>query len=178
MRYRGFTLIEIVIVIALVASAGIILVDLFIGHNRLYKTQTAELNVTSAARTALDDIDNYVRQANRTLSTYSTYNGSSTVLILRIQSVNSSQQLVAGTYDHVVYELVGSDLIRRIFADAASSRTTGVRTMASNVTGFSISYNDDFAATTEVGTNITIQENAGVQNRSITLSSNARLRSY
>src|SRR5689334_16825309 len=115
MKNRGFTLVEILIVVALVAVSSMVLADMFIGHNRLYRTQTAELNVTGDARTSLDDIDGYVRQANRTLDSYSTYIAGSEVLILQIQSINSSNQLIAGTFDYVVYYLDSGSFYRQVF---------------------------------------------------------------
>jgi len=175
----GFTVIELTVVVAIVGICSLILVDSFIGHNRIYKTETAELNVTSDARGALDDIDNYVRQATRTLSSYSTYTAGSQVLILQIQSVNSSNQLVPGTFDNVVYYLSGSDLVRTIYPDASSTRVSGTKKLASNVTGLSFTYdNADYSLVQTVATNLSITENAGNASRSITLTSDAKLRNY
>src|SRR3989344_1119425 len=84
MKSRGFTLVEIVIVISIVVVCGVVIADLFIGQNRLYKVETAELNVTSDARVALDDIDNYVRQANRVLDNSGAYITGAQVLVLQI----------------------------------------------------------------------------------------------
>ncbi len=176
---KGFTLIELIIVVALFSVISIVLTSLFIGHNRIYRTQTAELDVTGDARTALDDIDSYVRQANRALATYSTYTATGQVLILQIQSVNSSNQLVAGKFDHVVYYLSGNGLFRRVFPDASSVRAGGIKKLANNVNGLTFTPNNaNYALVTEVTTDITVQENAGVQNRAITASSKASLRAY
>lgn len=179
MKHQGFTLIELVVVVALVAICSTVLVSLFIGHNRIYRTQTAELDVTGDARQALDDIDSYVRQTNRTLSTYSTYTANAQVLILQIQSVNSSSQLIASTFDDVVYYLNNGNLYRQVFPNPSSSRTAQTKKLAGNVTGLIFTYNNpDYAQVTEVTTNITVQENAGVQNRAITTSSKSKLRDY
>jgi prepilin-type N-terminal cleavage/methylation domain-containing protein len=178
-KQAGFTLIELVIVIALVGIASFILVDMFIGQNKLYRTQTAELNITNDARMSLDEIDSYVRQAIRTLSSYSGYNSGPQTLVLQIQSVNSSNQLIAGTYDHVVFYMSGSNLMRQVFPDSASSRQSGLKRLASNVAGFTFTYdNADFALVTQITTDITIQESAGYQDRTITISSKSKLRNY
>ncbi len=176
---NGFTLIEVVIVVALVGVASIILSNLFIGQNRLYRSETAELNVTGDARAALDDLDNYLRQANRTLASYSSFTAGSEVLILQIQSVDGSNRLVAGTFDNVVYYLSEGSLIRQVFPNALSSRPAAAKKLASNVTGLNFTYNNtDYAQVTEVQTDLTISENAGLQTRSITISSKAKLRNY
>jgi prepilin-type N-terminal cleavage/methylation domain-containing protein len=175
----GFTLIEAVIVVALFAVCSVVLVDLFIGHNRLYKSETAALNITNDARLSLDDIDSYVRQANRTLSSYSTYTAGPQVLILQIQSVNSSNQLVPGTFDDVVFYLTGSNLFRQVFPNAASTRAAVTKKLASSVNSLVFTYNNaNYSLVTQVQTDITIQENAGVQTRAITLSTKSKLRSY
>jgi prepilin-type N-terminal cleavage/methylation domain-containing protein len=179
MRRQGFTLIEIVIVIALVSVAGMILTEVFIGQNRLYRTETAELNITNDARASLDDLDNYLRQTTRTLSSYSTYSAGPQVLILQIQSVNASNQLIPGAYDNVVYYLSGTDFYRQVFPNAASNRAAQTKRLASNVAGLNFTYNNaDYSLVTQVTTDITIQENAGIQTRAITLSSQAILRNY
>ncbi|OGE88904.1 MAG: hypothetical protein A3J07_04425 [Candidatus Doudnabacteria bacterium RIFCSPLOWO2_02_FULL_49_13] len=176
---RGFTLIETIIVIALVAVAGVILSDLFIGQNRLYRSETAELNVTADARAALDDVDNYLRQANRAVASHSTYSAGPQILILQIQSVDGSGRLVAGTFDYAVYYLSASDLWRQVFPDAASSRPAAAKKLANHINGLVFTYNNpDYSLVTEVQTDLTIQESAGAQTRSITASSKAKLRNY
>ncbi len=179
MKNRGFSLVEAIIVVLLVLVCVTVIVNLFIGQNRIYKTETAELNITNDARMSLDDIDNYVRQANRTLSSYSTYTAGPQVLILQIQSVNSSDNLIIGTYDYVIYYLTGTTLYRQVFPNAASVRAAVTKKLAGGVNGLSFTYNTaDFANVTEVTTNITIQESAQFQTRSITASSKAILRNY
>jgi prepilin-type N-terminal cleavage/methylation domain-containing protein len=176
---NGFTLIELVVVIALVAITSLVLLDLFIGHNRLYQTQTSELNVTGDARTALDDISAFVRSANRAQAVYSSFTADSQVLILQIQSVNASNQLIPATFDYAVFYLSSGNLLREVFPDATSTRAGGVKELANNVVDLEFTYNNvDFTQVTEVSTDITVEEDAGIQNRSITLSSQARLRSY
>jgi len=175
----GFTLIEVVIVIGLVSVCSIILSQLFIGQNRLYNSETAELDITGDARTALDDIDSYVRQSNRALSSFSTYTAGSQVLILQIQSINSSNQLIAGTFDNVVYYLSGSGLFRQVFPNVASSRSAITKKLASGVNSLTFTYNNaDYSLVTEVQVDTTVQENVSGQTRSITLSSKAKLRNY
>ena len=178
-KQAGLTLIEIVIVVGLTAVGMVVLTSLFIGQNRLYQTETAELNVTADARIAIDDIDSYVRQANRTQSSYSTFTAGPQVLILQIQSINSSNQLIAGTFDYVIFYLAGNNLLRQVIPNATSSRAAVTKKLAANVSGLVFAYsNADFSLVTEVTTDITVQELASGQTKSITLSSKAKLRNY
>ena len=175
----GFTLVEALVVILLVAAGSIVLATMFIGHTRIYRSTTAELDVSSGARFALDDIDSYVRQADLTLSTYSTYTAGPQVLILRIQAVNSSNRLVVGAYDEVIYYLNSGKLMRRIIADPLSSRVSGTKLLTENVSDLSFVLNNpDYAQVTEVATAITTLESAGHTTPSFVLNTKARLRNH
>jgi prepilin-type N-terminal cleavage/methylation domain-containing protein len=179
MRQKGFTLIELIIVIALVSAGSFVITSMFISQNRLYRSQNAELDVTSQVRFALDDIDNYVRQATRVLPTYSTYTTSSVVLVLEIQSVNASDQLVPGTYDYIVYYLSSGDLMRQTFADPASTRASSTKQVGSGISNLDFTYNNsDLNLVTEVSTSITASEVAGSQTRSFSNDTKAKLRNY
>jgi prepilin-type N-terminal cleavage/methylation domain-containing protein len=173
----GFTLVELVIVVALVGVLSLVVTGLFIGQNRIYKTQTAELGVNAGARNALDDIDFFVRTSSGTLASYSSFTAGSDTLILQVQSINASEQLIPGSSDFVVFYLSGEDLIREIFPDALSTRPSGTKKLASYVTGLVITYdNMDYSLVTQIDTDLTIQEDAKFQTRSITASSKSRIR--
>src|SRR4051812_22976288 len=96
----GFTLVEALISVLLISVGVVVMANMFLSQNKLYLTQNSELEITSGVRTALDDVDNYVRQANRTLSTYSTFTAGPNVLILQIQSIDGSNRLKPGVYDY------------------------------------------------------------------------------
>ncbi len=175
----GISLLEVVIVTGIVAVCSVILSSVFISQNRLYKTETAELNITGDARLALDDIDNYARSATRTVSSYSSYTAGSQVLILQIQSIDSSKRLIASTYDYVVFYLSSGKLYHQIFPDASSSRVAQTKRLARNVNSLTFTYNNaSYSSVTQVTTSLTLQENAGAQTRSITVSSTSTLRDY
>ncbi len=178
-KFLGFTLIEALIVILIFGIGMIVLSNMFLSQNRLYRSQNAELNITSSVRTALDDLDNYIRQANHTLASYSSYTASAQTLILKIQSVNSSKTLIPSTYDYVVYSLSGGKLTRQIIADAGSTRVSGSKLLASNVTTLAFTYNNaNYALVTEVSTNLTCSESTGIQTRSFNANSKSKLRNF
>ena len=174
----GFTLVEAILVVFLVAVCAMVVSEMFIGQNRIYKVQMAELHVTSDARSAVDDVDDYVRQAHRTLSTYSSYTASNQVLILQLRGVNSSNQILP-VYDTVVYYLSGNSLYRQVFPDVTSVRPAIVKKLAATVNGLNFTYdNADYSQVTEITMDLTTQESAGIQTRAITVSSKSTLRNY
>ena len=178
---RGFTIIETTIVILFFVIIAFFLSYLATYQYWIYNNETAELGIANDARTALDDIDNYVRQSNRVLSSYSSYVTGNQVLILQIQSINSSNQLIPGTYDMVVYYLSSNDLLRQVFPNPSSSRLSVTKKLASGVdiNNFTFSYNNlDYSLVTQVTTSLSITQTVGGQTRSITISSQAKLRNY
>jgi prepilin-type N-terminal cleavage/methylation domain-containing protein len=177
MSQRGFTLIEMIIVIGIMSVVMVVLSQMFLGTERTYRTQNAELNVNFAARSTLDDIDAYVRQATKALGTYTTYTAGPSVLILEIPSVNSSNQLVPGTYDKVVFTFSANRVERIVIADAASTRLSNTKLLADNVTDLTFTYNNaDFAQVTKVQTDISVIETSGRDTRSIDVSTISYMR--
>ncbi|MBI4049545.1 MAG: four helix bundle protein [Candidatus Doudnabacteria bacterium] len=173
----GFTLIEIIVVVAMFAMTMLILADLFVGQNQIYRTQTAELNVTSDARVALDEVDAAVRAADVVAGSFGSFTTGPQTLVLQIPAINASNQIIAATYDYMVYYLNGTNFFRQIIPNAASSRSAQTKKLASNVTGLLFSYdNADLAAVKQVATDVTVQETASRYTRSITLSSKSKLR--
>ncbi len=176
---KGFTLIEMLLVIVLVVIASGVIVNLFIGQNRLSRLEMAELNITNDARTTLDDVDNYVRSATRVVADHNGYNTGADTLVLQIQSVNASNQLVGAAFDHVVFYLDGTNLYREVFPHASSVRVATVKKLANNVNGLAFTYdNPNFLLAREITTDLTLEEDAGMTNKSITVSSKSTLRNY
>ncbi|HEV8601352.1 MAG TPA: prepilin-type N-terminal cleavage/methylation domain-containing protein [Patescibacteria group bacterium] len=173
----GFTLIELVVVIALVVGVSLVLVNLFIGQNRIYKTQTSELNVTNGARTALDEVDALVRAADQVVASFSTYNTGPQTLVLQTPSINAQNQIIPATFDNVVFYLSNGDLMRLVGANPSSSRAGGTKKLAGGVTSLNFTYdNGNFALVKQVSTDLTVTESAGSQTRSVSASSKAKLR--
>lgn len=174
----GFTLIEVILVVFLVGALSLVVSSLFLGQDKIYHTQMMEFGVTSDARTALDDIDAYVRSADVVLATYGSYTTGSQTLILQVPSVNASSQIIPATFDFVVFKLNGSTLNQITTANAASTRVSGTRKLATRVTGLVFSYdNSNKALVKQVTTDLTAEESyPGVPSKSITVSSKSKLR--
>jgi hypothetical protein len=167
----------VVIVIGLLALVMLVLAQIFLGNNQLYYSQTAELNINYSARQALDDIDLYVRQASTVLPSYGSYNTGSNTLILEVQSVGASNQLLPGLYDVVVFEMVNSRLVRYVIPSSSSTRTQVTKELATNITDFRFSYDSgDYSAVKTVSTIITLVESALRDSRAITVNSSSSLR--
>ena len=178
MKNSGFTLIELVIVVFLVGALSLVVAKLLFGQDTIYHTQTMELGVTGDARAVLDDVDVYVRMSDTLVASQNGYTLDDQTLILKLPSINASSQIIAGTFDYVVYTLNGTNLDRVTIADAASSRASGTKRLASRVNDFAFTYDNGTASLVKyVTTDLTTQESyAGTPSRSITVSSKSKLR--
>ncbi len=176
---KGFTLIEMVVVIAIIGALGMVIAEMYVWQNRLYNVQTSKYAAMNDVRAALDDIDNYVRSSSLVLGTYSTYTTGTDTLILQIQSINSSNQLLPGTFDTIVYYKTGSELFREVFPDASSSRQAVQKQLAAHVVTLRFTYdNADMAQVTEVDTEFAVTETNQTQNQTISVSSKSHLRNH
>ena len=99
--------------------------------------------------------------------------------IARSKPCLSSNQLIPGVYDYVVFYLTGTNMFLQIFPDSSSSRPAQTKKLASKVSGLVFTLNNaDYAQVSEVTTDLTLAESVGFQNRSITISSKSKLRNY
>ncbi len=178
---KGFTVVELLVVLPIVIVLGSFLAYLFAYQYRIFNTQSAELSIASDARLALDDVDTYVRQANRVAASYSSYTTGPQTLVLQLQAINSSGQVISGVNDMVVFYVSGTSLIEKVFPGTGSSRIAVTRTIANNVdvATFSFGYNNaTYSSATVVQTNLALRQTMGGQVRSISISSKATLRNY
>lgn len=174
----GFTIIEVILVVFLVGILSLVVSKLLTGQEKIYQTQNMELGVTDDARSALDDIDAYVRMADALVSSQGGYTLGSQTLILQILSINASNQIIPATFDYVIYHLNGTKINRIIVPNASSVRPSTTKTLASRVTSLTFGYdNGNPALVKNVTTSLTTQETyAGIPTKSITLSSKSKLR--
>jgi len=180
-KEQGFTVVELLVALPIVVAVAFFLAYLVGYQYKMYNTQSAELAINADARRALDEIDGYVRQANRVASDYSSYATGPQTLVLQLPAVDGSGQAITGVYDNLAVYLSDTTLVSQLFAGAGSSRQASTKNLASNVdtANFSFTYdNASYALVTQVQTNLSLLQNYGGQTRAISVSSKATLRNY
>ena len=183
MKERGFTLIEIVVVIFLAMIVLLALFTLFDRHGDLYNYQQALMRASGSNRTAFNEINKYVLQSYRVLASQevnSTFYASDiNTMVLQIPAVNNSGDIIANTYDYAVFDLDGAELKQIVQANAASSRLSLDRQLSDNVTSLVFSYDSlDFSAVKKVTVDIATSSASGRQNASSELAQQILLRNY
>ena len=101
---KGFTLIEMLVVIGLVGLLSVFAAGIFISNNRFYQNQSGEIEAISGTRAIADHINEYGRLGDSIVAsrTYNStlYTTGATTVIFRIPSVDASNAIIASTYDY------------------------------------------------------------------------------
>lgn len=142
----GFTIIEVIIVVAISSVLMLGLLGTFDWQNKVYNLEQAEVLSTGSARVAMNNITTNLAQglgivASRTVGGTNYTTGVSTVIV-QIPSYNSSGTLLANTYDYVVYTLSGSNLEQVVELGANSDRPLVTKRLSDKVETFALSYNN------------------------------------
>lgn len=103
---RGFTLAELLVVVALAAILMMFGAQIFLMNNRFYENQTQEILSVNSTREAADRINEYGRAASSFVNSYVyssvTYNTGAQTVIFRLPSINSSGGVISGVFDYVI----------------------------------------------------------------------------
>jgi Tfp pilus assembly protein PilW len=160
---KGFTLVETVIVTALMLLLLIVLYQFFLITNTLFLTSRGDVTAAREASSVVTAVERSMRQASHTLAsrTFSGvgYTVGPSTLILEIPSIDGAGVVLAGKYDYAVFYLQGQMVYERFEADAASSRTTRTRQLSDRVSALTFTYdnNNNYALVKAVTVDVTTQ---------------------
>lgn len=144
---KGFTLVELTVVVALMSLIMLILMSLYVTGQQFLMTESARNDVIRDNRYVFDWISRDIKGAVQVVSSWDAYTTSSNCLILRIPSVDSSGLIVdiENELDHIIYRLNSehpNKLERVVDAkDGVSSRVDSTRVLATRVNSFLLSSN-------------------------------------
>jgi prepilin-type N-terminal cleavage/methylation domain-containing protein len=150
MKQKGFTIIELVIVLGVSSILLLGLMNLFDWHHKVYVLEQADVRAQTSARNALLNMAKYIAQAteieaSRTVGgTLYTSGGSALVLEVPSQSGggNSDPNIIPNNYDYITYYVSGGGLYQVIEPGGGSVRKAGTKQLAEGVDTFSLSYNN------------------------------------
>lgn len=171
-KEQGFTLLEIVITIAisLVLLSG--LMGLYEWHQKVYLQESASVMATSAVRTALLNMSKSIAQSSGIEASHdfsgTVYTTGGNSVVLELPSVNSSGDVIASTYDYIAFYLDDSSVYQITEAAVGSVRNSGTKLLSENVQIFSLTYNN---GNPTAASNVTIDMQAVVvtRNSSVTI---------
>lgn len=157
---KGFTLAETLIVIGLGMVVLLVLVNFFVGYSKTFRYIEANFQVAGSASLVMENLGNATRQAKRVMTsrTFSgtSYTSNATTVILEIPTVNSSGNIVSGSYDYILFYKSGSDLFMVTDPNGSSDRPAGTKKLSETVQSFAVTYNDaDVTEATKIDVDIT-----------------------
>ena len=157
MSKRGFTLVEVVIVIFLFTLVMLAVVDLFISFNTSYSKQVANIGTAQSAAAFMNEVQRDVLQANSVAASHlysgTTYTSDASTLVLTLPSVDASGNVVATMYDYAIFYLTGSTTYRIMDVDASSARAPGSKKLSDVMSYLTFTYNN---VTPSSATNVTV----------------------
>lgn len=177
-------MVETVIVISIFAIASLALIEIFLGHNDLFRLSRASVNTNAASRMIADRIVSSVREADQVLAAHDfsgvTYSSGPDTLVLRIKSVDASNDFISGAFDYIAYYLDPTDsrkLNEIIEASASSRRLSATRLLSEAVEGLNFVYdNPDYSLVTKVDLAIILAEDFRQTSATSTVKVRAKLR--
>ena len=145
----GFTLTELIVVIALLTILVSAIAQIFLSNSRLYETQSGEILSISATRAAADMIADFGRSAVALVDSYTysgqTYNLGPSAVIFKIPSIDASKNIINGSYDYGIvgaYPANSNRLVAVMAPAAGSSRLARLLEITDHLTAVNFSYDN------------------------------------
>ncbi len=143
---KGFTLVEIVIVLGISCLLMIALFSLYDWHQKIYLQESNSIRITESVRRTLYNMSEIIAQATSIQSSHAfsgtTYSTGGSSVVLQVPSVSSSDAVIPATYDYIAFYLSNGSVYQVTEAGSGSVRVPGTRKLAENVQTFSLTYNN------------------------------------
>jgi len=148
MRSRGFTLLELSVSIGIAALMFFMLGAVFIAQGRYLAIENAIADTQYNAFQALDTVGLFTASAKQVVASQTingtAYTTGTSTVVLQLPSINSSGDIVVGSYDYVAIGLDPTDSSRFLYdldAAAGSARADGTFIKAELVDKLIFRYN-------------------------------------
>ena len=187
MKQMGLTLIELLISLGIVILIGVLLLTIMVNTLGLFYKESSTLTQGLSINDALSKIRSAVKQSSAVVPSFTsgvTYTSSTIQLILKVTSVDSSNNLIANTFDYFVFFLDEGKLRFKTYPDVLSSRDFQDQIFSTNVKSLEFKYLDLQNPPSEVVPDtaskvrvlLILQQKSGVDFETITATSEASLR--
>jgi len=143
---RGFSLMEVVIVIAISVILILAVTEIYVTYSNSYLDQNAAINTSSSAAAFLNEFNNIGLQADaivssRTVSGTAYTTGSSTV-IFELPAINSSGDVLSNTYDYAIFYSSSTGAYRLLDTNGSSARSSGTKLFSSFLSNLTFTYDN------------------------------------
>lgn len=163
---RAFSLIEVIIVVAISALVAGALANIFFYYNSSYLYQNASVNVSSSAASFLNEMSELALQA-KTISTSravsgTTYTTGSTTVVFELPAMNSSGDVLPNAYDYAILYATSTHLYRILDVHGSSVRKASTVQYSDVLSNLTLTYDN---ATPANATSITVDLSTATTSR-------------
>lgn len=185
---RGFTLLEVLVATAIAIVAGALLIVIIVNSTGLFYQQSSKISEGLNTNTALSTIRSSIKQATAISAQYTsgstTYISGSTQLVLKVASIDASNEIISDTFDYFVFFLDQNYLRFKIFPDVASSRQAADQILSTSIDNLLFQYFNSATPpeevipvqATKVVATISLKQRIGVDFERLIATSEANLR--
>lgn len=184
----GFTLIEVLVSMAIAIVAGGLLVVIIVNSAGLFYKESSKLQEGLNINDALSKVRGTIKESSLVASNYTsgstTYTSSDQQLVLKVPSFDLSNNIISNTYDYFVFFLDQNKLRFKTFPDSLSSRKAQDQIFSTNVDNLIFKYLDSANPPNEVTPStakkvriaVTLKQKSGASFETSTATSEASLR--
>lgn len=150
MNQKGVTLVEVLVTISITAIVSTLLVGIFTQNNRLFSNQQAKISHGISSNEVINKIDDAIRGAATIETSYPaqnpTYTSGSSVLVLKLPSVDANGSVISNSYDYLVFtkdQSIPTILRQILYPSAQSSRHAENQVLTNDLKSIAFSYLND-----------------------------------
>lgn len=141
----GFTLVEMIIVVALAGLIGILIMSILVNNTGVFYRETTRVQQGMGLNDSIARIKRSFKEAKAAVSNYPvngspTYTSGPSEIVIELLSVNPSGEVIAGAYDYVIYTVDNGKLRYKLYPDSQSSRQAVDQILAKNVDSLIFDY--------------------------------------
>lgn len=146
---RGFTILEIIIVLAIALVCFLIILGMYISQSQLYTSESDISELQTINSIAQETISGTIEQGMEIVGSQTingtAYASDSNTIIVKLPAYNASKQIISNIYDYIAFDFNNADskIISNTETGAGSARISGEKTIASFVGALNFRYNDN-----------------------------------
>ncbi|MBI2019148.1 hypothetical protein HYS95_00575 [Candidatus Daviesbacteria bacterium] len=185
---KGLTLVEVLVAMGIVTVTGVLLVAVIVNSTGVFSKQSSKIQTGVSINDSLMQIRGAIKQASGIAETLTqgsaTYTTGSDQLILKVISIDSSNNIIEETFDYFVIFQDQNILRFKIFPDAQSSRSSADKILSVSLDGILFQYFNSGippsevtpAEATKIRVSLKLKQKAGSSFEINTATSEANLR--
>ncbi len=188
-KTKGFTLVELLVVVAIIAVIVLSLVALYSSGQRYFITESARTDMLQDSRFVLNWISRDIKEAIQVIPSWGSYTTATDCLVLEIPSIDANGLIIdiANDFDYIVYRLNPDhpQWLERIVdaKDGVSFKADSTRLIAKNVDSFTLSSEGvalssvgDFSAVSNINISMTTRQTIFSKTYQETLKTEVKMR--